>query len=303
MIETDQHTIHRYKHPAVRDLAWLLASPSLMQVESTGFSSLTDAWFRNQYNEYEDHLTWLDKHPNLLMEHIGQRHRRLGHYAESLIAYWLATNHRYQLIAQNLRIQVEGKTLGELDFVVLDRCSGMQCHWEVAVKFYLGAHSATCLDEWVGLQRQDCLQRKVNHLFSQQIERSNAPACQQHLSTLGIEIQKRHIWTKGRLYYPANTYPVSKSDCIPKTALPFISSRHLQGVWITYDTLLTWAKSHPHGRITWTNKAHWLGDLPAESQHLKSLLTGPINSQGKEPRSFTIQWQDQATHVHGFILP
>lgn len=65
------------------------------------------------------------------------RPRRLGLHFENLVAAVLQHSQRYRLVARNVPLRVNGKTLGELDMLVEDRDTGDLMHWELALKFYL----------------------------------------------------------------------------------------------------------------------------------------------------------------------
>lgn len=302
MTETPLCAPRQFKHPLVRDLAWILASPSLLQADGTGFSTLSDAWFHAQYKAYEDRLTWLDKHPEEVEQAIGRRALRLGHYVEALIAYWLTTNNRYQLVKRNLPIRHQGKTLGELDCIVRDRVLDIDCHWEIAAKFYLGMPPASSLFDWVGPQGVDCLQHKVTHLFAQQIERTRNPICKQQLDKLGIDIKERRLWVKGRLYYPTTSPGLQLPDRNDRNPLSFVSKHHLRGIWASCDTLLQFAEQHPNARIAWSKKSEWMGAFPQTTHPVEEAARQAMCEQQSAPRAFILVSEDQERILHGFVV-
>ncbi len=69
--------------------------------------------------------------------------KMLGKQAEYLFENWLKHSQRFQLLAANIQIQGETKTLGELDYVVRAIETNETLHIELACKFYV-------LDETLG---------------------------------------------------------------------------------------------------------------------------------------------------------
>ncbi|WP_250464461.1 DUF1853 family protein [Caballeronia sp. GAFFF2] len=121
----------------VRDLAWLLLSPDLLDEHHAGarlahpFDSeamrrTTLAW-----------LAELDAAPDALHAHTrNPKSTRLGIYAESLLEFFLTHGPAARLIAANVQIRRQRRTIGECDFL-LETADGARLHWELAVKFYL----------------------------------------------------------------------------------------------------------------------------------------------------------------------
>jgi hypothetical protein len=66
----------------------------------------------------------------------AQPSRRLGHYAERLLAFWFHLAPHIELVAANLPVcDAGGRTVGEFDFLI--RLDGEPLHVETASKFYL----------------------------------------------------------------------------------------------------------------------------------------------------------------------
>ena len=68
----------------------------------------------------------------------------LGKQAETCFEFLLKQSKRYQLLAANIQIQGEIKTLGELDYLVFDSETSKTLHIELACKFYLFDVSLGC---------------------------------------------------------------------------------------------------------------------------------------------------------------
>ncbi|WP_153718174.1 DUF1853 family protein, partial [Eikenella corrodens] len=110
-------------------------------------------------------LLSLDDAPAPLTQWLEQEApfgHRLGHYAESLLAFWLAHAPHCQLIARNHPVRSEsGQTLGAADFLCL--LDSAPYHLELTCKYYGG----TAPDDFQGLNPADTLLGKAAKLQQQ----------------------------------------------------------------------------------------------------------------------------------------
>ncbi|MEB3767479.1 DUF1853 family protein [Acinetobacter sp. MD2] len=194
----------QFKTPAVRQLAFCIASPNIVTMHPPelsihfNFEWHNDNFWENCYQNYQRRLIELDQNPTALHTFLAKiKSTRLGIRFESLLWFWLQDNpneqyHPYRLIQHSVQ-QIQGKqTLGELDFLLLNTHTMHIEHWEVALKFYL-AERQYQLGAWYGLNRQDTLQKKLQHFTQKQFQFSRA---------LGFAIEKKYAVLKGQLYLP-----------------------------------------------------------------------------------------------------
>ena len=221
-----------YQHHIVRDLAWAIASPPLLNLEHAHCSWYTDEWYRDLYRTSQDWLQRVDEDPEELQQRLDkQKDRRLGRYFETLWAFWLDNHPRFEVIEQNLPLRDEGKTLGELDFLVLDKASEKTLHWEVAVKFYLGCGDLRERTSWHGPGKKDRLDLKVEHLLNRQSVICQRPVVKKLLRELGHHVDACGVILKGRLFYP---YATDENGVVPVDVNP----HHLRSYWLTISDLL-----------------------------------------------------------------
>ena len=198
-----------YKNHIVNDLAWAISSPPLLVIPDAACS-----WFgHSQYSDfYQASHTWLqqvDKQPQQIQQLIeSEKDKRLGNYFESLWACWIEASVRYEMVARNLQIIENGRTLGELDFIVKDRLTDTTQHWEVAVKFYLGVGDTRNHSNWYGPAKKDRLDLKVEHLLHHQTKICERQATRKILDAKNISIDACAVILKGRLFYEALKEPV-----------------------------------------------------------------------------------------------
>lgn len=156
------------RQQSVRDLAFLLSAPSPW---TSGFD-INPA--RLLGAQGEQRLRELDARPQPLLDWLASHQplRRLGRYAELLLAFWFQFAPHIQLVSANLAVRdAKSHTVGEFDFLL--RLDGEPWHLEVASKFYLQQPQTDA--EWVGPGLQDAWPLKAAKL-AQQLVLSRHPA-------------------------------------------------------------------------------------------------------------------------------
>ena len=238
--------IFNYKHQVVRDLAWAIASPPLLELREKTCFWYGYKWYREHYESSKDLLLQIDKEPGELESKLAnQKDRRLGKRFETLWAFWLEKSPRFEVVAQNMPLRDGDKTLGELDFLVIDKNTGKYLHWEMAVKFYLGVGDTALHCNWYGPGRgsgqkefgqqrsgkEDRLDKKVKHLKYKQSVICEQPVVRDLLNMMKIQVDDCGVILKGRLFYPDKaTMP---------TLFPIDASReHLRAFWVSMHAFI-----------------------------------------------------------------
>lgn len=218
----------RYRHAAVRDLAWVIGSPPLLEFPSGNIHWPNANWYHERYHDSADMLQRLDQDPGDLVRFLQHnKHHRLGACFEAYWIYWLQHQQRFQLLQHNLQINDAQRTIGEFDLIVHDTLLNKTYHWEVAVKFYLGIADTHMLKNWVGPGLQDRFDTKLNRLLQHQAILSDQPASKQTLQDYAINIDATSVILKGRLFYPID----DSASISPEHA----SSDHLKSWWCDID--------------------------------------------------------------------
>ena len=135
--------------------------------------------------------------------------QKLGHLYEDALTVLLDASESVELLASNLQIINQQKqTLGELDYVLVDKRSEQAIHLELAVKFYLAVEVE---GQWQfpGPDPRDNWQRKLDRMRSHQLRLSQTPEARAVLKErFGIDsIEVR------QLVYGCLFYPMSAVEC------------------------------------------------------------------------------------------
>jgi len=251
-----------FKHRLVRDLAWVISSPPLVSgnINNTHWWSSSDC--TSEYQDCLPALIVLDKNPEPLITNINNiKAKGLGHRFEALVAYWIKLSPNFDLLDNNIQIIVEGKTFGEIDFIIQDIRSKKIIHLEVAVKFYLGSPPYHNAFYWYGTNTKDQLGKKIKHLKEKQTQL--ATIHKSFLKNRGFEINEKHCLLKGRLFYPLAI------DKAPNG----VNSDHLRARWIQH-------KAKPNNALYYPlDKPNWLATLYHDDIHDDLLEPNPKASE------------------------
>lgn len=197
----------KYKTPSVRQLAFALASPSILSSIPSDLSIQHSFQIHDHhhwselYTQYEHRLAELDLDNTDLELFLSKlKSTRLGLRFEMLFWFWLLDDkyHHYKLLEHSIQIIDGPKTVGELDFLILNTKDNRIEHWEVALKYYL-AEQDFSLPFWYGLNRSDTFARKLNHFTQKQFQFSHA---------LEHEISHKYAVMKGQLFLPESSLNV-----------------------------------------------------------------------------------------------
>ncbi|HDR9506778.1 DUF1853 domain-containing protein [Burkholderia cepacia] len=290
---------------AVRDLGWLLASPSLLTAAPG--APLAHPWpDAAGQSAVEAWLAALDAAPEPLhLALAGLRPTRLGRYAECLLEYFLTHGPSLRLVAANLPLRSNGLTLGEVDFLV-DAPGGQRLHWELAVKCYLCApvRAGASLADFVGPNLVDRFDRKRSRLLDHQLRLGDRAG----FALLGYGAPSdAQMFIRGWLFYPhgAPLPPVSAE----------ISPDHPRGFWLTHAQWPAWAAAQRAGvawsvlpRLAWLAPRRVAADAGFEPEPLAAALElPPVLATRQAPDLIGIYeqggdrtWRETA---RGFVVP
>ena len=245
-------------HPLLRALYWCLSSPPFLTQLPDYPDSLLKCSFAeflgDTTTELLNKLSTVEDSPQALETWVEERKtRRVGRLFENLIHYWLANHSEVDLIAHQQQISVEGRTLGELDFVF--KINGALVHLETAVKYYLLApcHETTkrssAWNNLIGPNGIDTLARKALHLSRKQLPFGSSEAVRTQLDHHGPINSKALL--QGYIFYPSTS---------PPQIIPGMASNPPGGFWTHADQLILPSKD-PDTRWLVVDKPHWLGPL------------------------------------------
>lgn len=145
--------------------------------------------------------------PSHRFNRLITRKLRLGQLAEQFVFHQLERTQHCRIIAENLQIQSEKTTIGELDALI--KLEDQLYHVEVVYKFYLFDDSLgdSEIEKWIGPNRNDSLVEKLDKLSQKQLPLLYSSESKMALKQLNIQtgnIQQKVIF-KAQLFSPYNT--------------------------------------------------------------------------------------------------
>lgn len=280
---------------AVRDLAWLLLSADLLRAQPPPLPHALFAQLFSGADEKRAALNWLaalDRDPAPLHAALARASAtRLGRYAEALLGWFFAHGPSARLVAQNVAVRGEGRTLGECDFLLETR-AGERLHWELAVKCYLHAGGAALAD-FVGPNLRDRFDWKLAHLRDRQLRLSERA----EFAALGYAGPWRaQMLVKGRLFYRATGAPLP-----PLPDAPELAAAHARGWWVTQSEWPAFARAQraegwsalprlawlAPRRITANVDAADMGAIPIDATNSPEMAMPPDSDPAEKARSWT----------------
>ncbi len=183
---------------------------------------------------------------------------RLGKYVERFVSFELKQQSNISILAENIQIQKDKITLGELDCLLLK--DEQPIHLEIIYKFYLYDKSVgeTEIEHFIGPNKKDSLIEKTNKLKDKQLPLLHSNACKVYLDKLNLKVEniEQQVYFKAQLFMPYNNKEIQlktlNNDCI-------------SGLYITYKELANFINCKfyipnkkdwlikPNSNVTWLN--------------------------------------------------
>ena len=270
--------------PAVRDLAWLLTAPSpWLDPHDISPSRLLgrQGW---------PQLLALDANPASLLSYLAAHPvRRLGFYAEQLLAFWIGHAPHLTMHAANLPVREGQRTVGEFDFLLT--IDGEPWHLETASKFYLQLSLPSA--PWVGASLRDALNLKAEKT-QRQLRLSRHPAAVLPEGFSACQVGAR---TTGWLFLPADG---------AEPILPPLNPAACLGWWCSADQ--SWPQSHPDSRWCHLPRLRWLSPALLPEADTLTLADLQILADAWQTPQLVAELQRQADGQwlevgRGFVAP
>lgn len=170
---------------------------------------------------------------------------KLGHLVEKMVEEEFSNDTRFQLIDSNIQFNFEGRTIGEMDFLV--KFNDIVYQVECSYKFYLydPTINGDTVNRWIGPNRKDALILKLNKLIEHQFTLYKNDGVKGFLlKKYKIETQPipRSIF-KGQLFLPLDNAKISG-----------LNKNALAGFYLTLNQLkenYSDAKFHQLSKYEW----------------------------------------------------
>lgn len=129
---------------------------------------------------------------------------RLGKYIERFVSYQLEQEKDIVILCENVQVQQEKRTLGELDCIILKE--NKPIHLEIIYKFYLydNSNGNSEIKHFIGPNRKDSLVEKLTKLKEKQLPLLYSTECLEYLKSINLNIDEieQQVYFKAQLFVP-----------------------------------------------------------------------------------------------------
>ena len=150
----------------------------------------------------------------------------LGKRVEQFFKIAIEADANFNMIAHNIQIQSEKRTLGELDFVLEDLSENQILHVELMYKFYVyDPEIRVEMERWIGPNRKDTLLRKIEKVKTNQFPLLHTPEAEKYLRSINLKKEdiQQEICFKASLFIPESLMGVNLSH---------INKKCIAGCWL-----------------------------------------------------------------------
>lgn len=235
----------------MRELAWIIGSRPLMTEHGYRgiYQTLDDTWFDDLLEESTSVLESLDEDPTELEHWLEDRNTKLlGIRFESFLGFLFHIHPRFDILASNVQLKGDVRTIGELDFIIRDLTHDRVLHLEVACKFYLSSKNSPQWNLWVGPNPNDTLKLKMDKLVDQ-LAATTTRQGQDFLQANLISRPEPALLMKGSFHHHFSNITRAKH---PK----FSNAKYNSGWWCHQREL--GELDNPHLRWAELEKESWL---------------------------------------------
>ncbi|MBO6606386.1 DUF1853 family protein [Psychroserpens sp.] len=222
------------------------------------------------------------------------KHIRLGQLAEQFIFHHIESIDDYHLIAENIQVKENQRTLGELDAIV--NAKNRLVHLEMVYKFYVydPSQGATEISRWIGPNRKDSLTEKLTKLKNKQFPLLYHEATQKLIRALGIDVSalEQQVLFKAQLFKPYRqniSFEQLNPEClkgfyIQKEQLKAFDN-HVFYIPKKYDWLLD-----PHDNVKWLTLTDFQNAVDIYLSEQQSPLFWVKSPEDKFQKGFLVWW-------------
>lgn len=254
----------------------------------------TPSIFTNENNPFEQDLFHPPKTPGI-PNFTMSKTLMLGKRVEVFFQSELKAAKTFDICYENIQVQKERRTIGELDIIIQDTISKKITHVEIAYKFYLYDPNTkgNSIDKWIGPNRNDTLSKKINKLSFHQFPLLYKQATKEKIK-LEFSYIKQEILFKAQLFIPFSLKHKNFSE---------INTNAICGYHIPFEKFKS--NTFPESKFFIPTKQNWLcnpknhdlwllfPEILEELQELISLKKAPLiwrKNEKNETHKLFITW-------------
>lgn len=224
--------------------------------------------------------------------------QRLGKYIERFVSFEFQQQESINIIAENIQIQQDKLTLGELDCLLYK--DSKPYHIEIVYKFYLydATVGTTEIAHWIGPNRKDSLQEKITKLSQKQLPLLYSKEATSYLKTLGLDNTQweQKVYFKAQLFVPLDSklpkFKLLNEDCVVGFYAKTTQLKRYQKAKFYIPNKKDWLLIL-HPQVSWISYEDFM-QKAVEYEHQKYAPLCWLKSETGELQKFFLVWWDTA---------
>lgn len=223
-----------------------------------------------------------------------ERRFRLGQLAEQFVFNQLDTCQTTEILAENIQIQKNKQTLGELDTLLL--VDKKPIHLEIIYKFYvydetLGTQE---IERWIGPNRKDSLIEKLTKLQDKQLPLLYSQNCKVALKELELEDYsfEQQVLFKAQLFVPYQKvidFKLINEDCVSGFYMNTVQLETFKNHQFYSPSKLDWFLD-PHENVNWLEYSYFRSESKEFLDNNQSPLFWLKTETGELSKCFLVWW-------------
>jgi hypothetical protein len=221
--------------------------------------------------------------------------QRLGKYIERFVSYQLRKDTSVEIVSENIQIQKEKITLGELDCIILK--DDKPIHLEIIYKFYLYDETVgeSEIDHFIGPNRKDSLVDKLNKLKDKQLPLLYSTECLEYLHSINLDVDKieQQVYFKAQLFVPYVNKNIHlkqlNSDCIVGFYINQNELHQFEDCKFYIPNKKDWLVV-PHSNKSWLNFSQFIEKSKPILERQFSPMCWMKNKNGILEKFFLVWW-------------
>jgi hypothetical protein len=218
---------------------------------------------------------------------------RLGKRVESFVSCYLQQFETIDIVHENIQIQKEKITIGEIDCVLTQ--STTPIHLEIVFKYYLYDPSVgtTEIGHWIGPNRNDSLEQKIEKLSAKQLPLLFREETQKHV-TIDVTTIQQKVFFKAQLFVPYSNQNIQfeqlNSDCVTGFYIYQHELKQFSECKFHIPTKINWLLT-PHKNVDWLSYNSFKEQTEPVLNDKKSPLCWIKQPNGELSKFFLVFWE------------
>ncbi|MBJ2174488.1 DUF1853 family protein [Aureibaculum sp. A20] len=264
-----------------------------IQKQYQGYINTSPLWMKDSVFGIEQ-FEFRIKEETVFNEELSSN-LRLGKRVERFVSNELKQDDTIEIVLENKQIQVEKRTIGELDCIL--KQDDTPIHLEVIYKFYLFDErvGTTEIEHWIGPNRNDTLVKKLTKLKEKQLPLLYSEHTKPILEELKLNAKdiKQCVYFKAQLFVPYTSeipeFKLLNRQCLAGFYIHLSEIDKFTDCKFYIPSKLNWLMAI-QTQVTWLNFDSFCGQINTLIHEKKAPLCWLKRPNGTLEKFFVVWW-------------